>query len=100
MTTRPAPAANARRIDATTWEAQLRGVQRRAPDDGRRAGGMEAALRVALLAVDEVERHRRAARLQVGGVAGVGDDAVDRVRELGGDLGDEPPGRAGGAAMD
>ena len=52
--------------------------------DCRRAAGLEAALRVGLQAFDEVERHRHAARLQIGGVTSVGDDAVDRVRELGG----------------
>ena len=64
-------------------ELQLRGVCRWPPDHGRGAAGGPAPVRVGREVLDEVDRHRDAAGLQVRGVAGVGDDAVDGVGELG-----------------
>jgi hypothetical protein len=44
--------------------------------------GVTAVVRIGSQVLDEVDRHRRAARLHVGRVPSVGDDGERRVREL------------------
>jgi hypothetical protein len=61
---------------------QLGRAARRAVDHRRRPAVAAAAVRVGLQVLDEVDRHRQAARARVRRVADVRDDGEGRVREL------------------